>query len=85
MRLIAVGGGAILIPGFPLVKMILWSQVINGILLPFVLIYMLLLVNKKRLMKKWTNSRFYNAVSWVSVIMLIGMTFALLVITIRDL
>jgi len=36
----------ILIPGFPLIKMILFSQVVNGILLPFILIYMTLLINK---------------------------------------
>ena len=82
--LIVAGAGAVLVPGFPLVKMILWSQVINGVLLPFVLIYMLLLINKHRLMKKWTNSRFYNAVAWVSVTVLIGLTLALLVISVRD-
>ncbi|MBX9601834.1 MAG: divalent metal cation transporter, partial [Bryobacteraceae bacterium] len=46
--LIVVGAGVVLIPGFPLVRMILFSQVINGMLLPFVLIFMTLLVNKKR-------------------------------------
>ena len=53
--LIVAGGGVVLLPKFPLVKMILWSQVFNGVLLPFVLIFMILLVNKQRLMKKWTN------------------------------
>ena len=56
--LIVVGGGVILIPGFPLVRMILFSQVINGILLPFILIFMTMLVNKPRVMKEWVNSRF---------------------------
>lgn len=82
--LIAIGAGVILIPGFPLVRMILASQVINGILLPFVLLYMILLVNKQRLMKKWVNSPFYNAVAWVSVVVLIGLTLALIAISIRD-
>ena len=41
-----VGAGVVLIPKFPLVEMILFSQVINGVLLPFVLIFMMLLVNK---------------------------------------
>src|SRR5580693_3991022 len=49
--LIAVGAGVILLPNFPLFKMILWSQVLNGVLLPFVLIFMILLINNKRLMK----------------------------------
>lgn len=83
--LIVLGGGVILVPGFPLVRMILASQVINGILLPVVLIFMILLVNKERLMKKWRNNLFYNTVGWTSVIVLIGLTFALLAITVRDL
>lgn len=83
--LIVVGGGVILWPGFPLVKMILLSQVINGALLPLVLIYMILLVNKDRLMKKWKNTRFYNVVGWSSVVILIGLTVALVILSIRDL
>lgn len=83
--LILAGGGVILFPGFPLVRMILLSQVINGILLPFVLIFMMLLVNKQRLLKKWTNSRIYNVIGWASVAVLIGLTLALAAITIRDL
>jgi NRAMP (natural resistance-associated macrophage protein)-like metal ion transporter len=83
--LIVVGGGVILWPGFPLVKMILLSQVINGALLPLVLIYMILLVNKDRLMKKWKNTRFYNVVGWSSVVILIGLTVALVILSLRDL
>jgi len=83
--LIVIGAGVVLIPGFPLVKMILGSQVLNGILLPFVLVFMLLLVNKQRLMKKWVNSRLYNAVAWVSVVVLTGLTLALIVLSIRGL
>ena len=82
--LVIVGGGVVLIPSFPLVKMILLSQVINGILLPFVLIYMVRLINKQRLMKTWTNSAAYNFVSWLSVAILIGLTLALVAISIRD-
>jgi len=82
--LIAVGGAVILWPDFPLVKMILFSQVINGVLLPFVLIYMILLINKKGLMKEWTNSRFYNLISWSSVVIIIGLTLALVAISIKD-
>src|SRR6185369_8624374 len=55
--LIVVGAGVILIPHFPLVKMILLSQVLNGILLPVVLIFMVLLVNKHDLMGEWVNPR----------------------------
>lgn len=81
--LILVGGGVILIPDFPLVKMILASQVINGMLLPFVLIFMILLVNKQRLMKKWVNSPAYNVVAWISVAVMIGLTLALVAISFR--
>jgi NRAMP (natural resistance-associated macrophage protein)-like metal ion transporter len=81
--LIAVGAGVVLIPKFPLIKMILFSQVLNGVLLPVVLVFMVLLINKKELMGEWTNSRFYNWVSWASVAILIGLTLALVGITVR--
>src|SRR6185369_11809743 len=76
--LIVVGGGVILIPNFPLVQMILLSQVLNGILLPFVLIFMVLLVNKHDIMGEWTNSRTFNLVSWATVVIMIGLTLALI-------
>ncbi|MEO8662147.1 MAG: divalent metal cation transporter [Bryobacteraceae bacterium] len=82
--LIVVGGGVILLPNFPLVKMILVSQVINGMLLPVVLIFMVLLINKEAIMKHWTNSRGYNMVAWVSVVVLVGLTLALVGISIKD-
>jgi NRAMP (natural resistance-associated macrophage protein)-like metal ion transporter len=81
--LIAVGAGVILIPKFPLVQMILLSQVLNGILLPFVLIFMVLLINKVDLMGEWTNSRSFNLVTWASVVIMIGLTLALVGITVR--
>lgn len=82
--LIVVGGGVVLLPSFPLVKMILISQVINGILLPFILIFMTILINKKRVMKEWTNSPFYNVIAWSSVALMIGLTLALVGISVRD-
>jgi len=83
--LIVVGAGVVMLPSFPLVKMILLSQVLNGMLLPLVLIYMILLINKKRLMKEWTNSQAYNVVAWTSVILIVGLTLALVGITVREL
>lgn len=82
--LVVVGAGVILVPNFPLIKMILFSQVINGVLLPFVLIYMILLINKRGLMKEWTNTRSYNAIAWVSVVIMIGLTLALVAISIKQ-
>lgn len=83
--LIVVGAGVVLLPNFPLVKMILFSQVVNGVLLPFVLIFMAILVNKKGLMKEWTNSAFYNTVLWISVIFIVGLTLALVGFSLKDL
>jgi Mn2+/Fe2+ NRAMP family transporter len=83
--LIAVGAGVILLPGFPLVQMILVSQIINGVLLPVILVFMTMLINRTSLMKNWTNSRGYNAVSWTAVAVMIGLTLALVGITVRDL
>jgi NRAMP (natural resistance-associated macrophage protein)-like metal ion transporter len=82
--LIVIGAGVVLLPEFPLVKMILFSQVLNGILLPVVLIFMVKLINKKELMGEWTNSRFYNWVVWVSVVVIIGLTLALVGISLRE-
>lgn len=81
--LIVVGAGVILVPRFPLVKMILLSQVLNGVLLPLVLVFMILLINKKDLMGEWTNSGWVNAVSWFTVVFMIGLTLAYVGISIR--
>jgi len=74
--LIVVGAGVVLLPKFPLVRMILWSQVLNGMLLPFILIFMILLINKHDLMGEWINPRWFNVVSWVTVVLIIGLTLA---------
>jgi Mn2+/Fe2+ NRAMP family transporter len=81
--LIVFGAGVVLVPGFPLVRMILLSQVINGILLPAVLIFMIILINKVDLMNEWTNSKGYNLVSWATVVIMIGLTLALVGISLR--
>jgi Mn2+/Fe2+ NRAMP family transporter len=83
--LIVIGAAVVLIPGVPLIKMILFSQVINGVLLPIVLIFMILLANNKRIMQEWTNSRFYNLAAWVTVIVMIGLSLALAGISLRSL
>jgi Mn2+/Fe2+ NRAMP family transporter len=82
--LIVVGAGIVVLPNFPLVKMILLSQVLNGMLLPFILIFMIILINKKNLMHEWVNPPIYNAVAWVTVVVVIGMTLALTGITLRN-
>ncbi len=74
--LIALGAGVILIPNVPLVQITVLSQVVNGITLPFVLVFMLLLINKKDLMGAYTNSRFFDAVAWITTVVMIGLTIA---------
>ncbi len=83
--LIAAGAGVVLIPRFPIVKMILFSQVLNGVLLPVVLIFMILLINKRDLMQEWVNSKKYNLVAWTTVVVMIGLTLALVGTSIRGL
>ncbi len=72
--LIVLGAGSVLIPGLPLLKLILMSQVANGVLIPFVLIFMLLLVNKKSLMGDMRNRLWQNIVAGATVVIMIGLT-----------
>ncbi|MDE3195735.1 MAG: Nramp family divalent metal transporter [Acidobacteriota bacterium] len=72
--LILCGAGFVLIPRLPLLKVILISQVANGILLPFVLIFMLKLVNRERLMGEYRNGFWGNAVAWSTSIVMMGLT-----------
>jgi Mn2+/Fe2+ NRAMP family transporter len=74
--ILAVGAIAILIPGIPLLKVMYFSQVCNGVLLPFILLMMLRLVNDKSLMGEHTNGVILNTVSYLTVILVIGMTLA---------
>jgi Mn2+/Fe2+ NRAMP family transporter len=67
-----------------MVQMILLSQLLNGMLLPVILIFMLILINRTSLMKEWINPRAYNVVAWATVAVVIGMTLALTGITIRN-
>ncbi len=77
--LIAAGGLLVLmIPAGDLVKIVLWSQVLNGVVLPFVLIFMLLLINKKELMGEYTNTRLFNIVAWSSTVIVIALSLALM-------
>jgi Mn2+/Fe2+ NRAMP family transporter len=76
-----LGASLILLPNVKLIPIMLLSQASNGILLPFVLIFMLLLVNNKRLMGKYTNSKIYNILAIATVILMIGLSLALLFTT----
>ena len=79
--LIVVGAGLVLWPGFPLVRMILLSQVLNGILLPVILILILRLVNRQDLMGEWVNSKLDNILAYGTVVVMIGLSLTLVVLT----
>jgi len=81
--LIVFGAGFILIPRFPLFRVMVLSQVANGILLPFVLIFVLLLVNDKELMGSYVNSKWYNVVSWTTVGVMMALTIAMVIAQLR--
>ncbi len=68
--ILVISAGIILIPGAPLIGISLWTQVINGVLLPVVLVCMILLVNNKKIMGDYVNKPFNNIIGWSTVIVL---------------
>jgi NRAMP (natural resistance-associated macrophage protein)-like metal ion transporter len=76
--LLALGAATVLIPDFPLIKVIIGSQVLNGILLPVVLIFMLKLINKHELMGEYTNSNWFNAVAWITAVTVVALSLMLM-------
>jgi NRAMP (natural resistance-associated macrophage protein)-like metal ion transporter len=69
--LLIIGGAAVvLLPDFPLVKMMLLSQFLNGLLVPVIIIFMLRLINRKDLMGKYKNSLGFNIVAWLTVVII---------------
>src|SRR5712675_1869198 len=75
--MIAVGAAVILIPRAPLQKILVFSQVGNGVWLPVVLIFMLLLVNRKDLMGDQVNTRTFNVIAWITAVAMIALTLIL--------
>lgn len=80
--IIAVGAGIILIPNAPLISISLWSQRINGILLPVVLICMMLIINNKEVMGKHVNKLPGNIIGWLTIVILVVLSVILLVTSI---
>jgi len=74
--LVFLGAGIILLPRIPLFRVMLISQVVNGLVLPVVLVFMLILINSSKLMGKYKNGKLFNAVSWVTVAVLTVLTAA---------
>jgi len=65
-----LGAGFVLIPGLPLLKMILFAQLLQGILLPFELALMLIIINRKQIMGEHTNSRLANVIAWATAVVI---------------
>ena len=74
--IIGIGAVTILLPGISFIGIMFWSQVINGLLLPVIVVMILLLINDRQIMAEYTNGGFYNVVCWVSVIVLTGVSIA---------
>ena len=83
--IVAVGAAVVLIPRLPLIRIMLVSQIVNGMLLPFVLIYMLRLANDEKLMGVHRNGRWLNAVAWTTTLVMIALTAYLVATGVRDL
>ena len=77
--MIFLGAGIILYPNVPLIPIMYFSQVLNGMVLPFVLIFMLLLINDKKLMMNYTNGPIFNVIAWVTSIAMITLTLLLII------
>jgi Mn2+/Fe2+ NRAMP family transporter len=76
--LIVCGAGVILIPHVPLLKIILISQVANGVLIPFVLVFMLILINRKRVMGTYKNHLPGNVIAWSTAIIMMPLIVAMI-------
>jgi Mn2+/Fe2+ NRAMP family transporter len=78
--LLIVGGATtvLLLPDSQLINFAILSQVLNGILLPAIIILMLLLINREDLMGDHKNSRLWNVIAWGTSVIVIGMTMVML-------
>ena len=79
--MIIIGAGAILMPNVPLLGIMYFSQVGNGILLPVILIMMLLLINDKEIMGEFTNNKGLNIITWTTVVVIIALTLLMVALT----
>jgi Mn2+/Fe2+ NRAMP family transporter len=78
--ILVIGAAIILIPNAPLIKISVWTQVINGMLLPVVLVCMILLVNNKKIMGKYVNKPVNNVIGWSAVTVLVALSLILIVL-----
>jgi Mn2+/Fe2+ NRAMP family transporter len=66
--IIVAAAGVVLIPGAPLVNLMVLSAIVNGLMLPFVLVFIILLINNRKLMGEYVNTKSYNYISWGTVV-----------------
>jgi Mn2+/Fe2+ NRAMP family transporter len=76
--ILVLAAAIILLPNAPLILISLWSQVINGMLLPVVLVCMILIVNNRKIMGKYVNKPVNNIIGWSAVAILIGLSLVLI-------
>ncbi len=77
--IIVLSAGMILMPGVPLLKIILTSQILNGLLLPVILVFMALLIRRRELMGEYVNGPIYDVVTWGTTVILVGLALAMVV------
>src|SRR6185503_8384116 len=80
--LVAVGAAIAVIPNLPLIRVLLVTQVINGLLLPFVLFAVLKLVNDRELMGSHVNGPLYNVLAWATAIIVTILSLAFILISV---
>ena len=78
--IMAIGTGIILIPDAPLISITIGTQIVNGALLPVVLLAMIRLVNERKVMGRYTNRPLANLIAWATVVVLIGLTLVMMVL-----
>jgi Mn2+/Fe2+ NRAMP family transporter len=78
--LIAIGGAIAIVPNLPLIRVLLITQVINGLLLPIVLFAVLRLVNNRELMGRYVNGPVYNIAAWLTafIVTILSLLFILI-------
>ena len=81
--LIFLGAGLVLWPNFPLISIMFVSQVLNGIVLPMILVFMLILINNKRIMGTYTNGIVLNILTWITVAVLTALSITLLLMMLK--
>ena len=69
---------ALVIPNALLVTLIIIAQVINGMLLPILLVFILILARDRRIMGNLVNNRAQNIIAWVTVVILTGLSVAMI-------